>query len=60
MKANCRAYLNVYVRRGKVPRGTSCEVCDAPDPEAHHDDYSKPLEVRWLCRACHLAHHLEG
>jgi hypothetical protein len=25
--------------------------------EAHHDDYSKPFEVRWLCRMHHRAVH---
>lgn len=30
-----------------------CEVCNAPNVQAHHDDYSKPLEVRWLCPLHH-------
>jgi hypothetical protein len=34
-----------------------CEVCANPKSEAHHDDYSKPLEVRWLCKAHHSEHH---
>ena len=34
-----------------------CEVCGSAKVEAHHDDYSKPLEVRWLCRMHHLVHH---
>jgi hypothetical protein len=34
-----------------------CEVCGISAVEAHHDDYSKPLSVRWLCRQHHLAHH---
>jgi hypothetical protein len=30
-----------------------CEVCGALESEGHHEDYSKPLEVRWLCRPHH-------
>lgn len=55
-KSNARAYANTYRRRGKLERGP-CEVCGDPQSEMHHDDYSKPLEVRWLCRPCHIAHH---
>lgn len=52
-KDRCRAYLNVYVQRGKVKRD-KCEVCGKTAVEAHHEDYSKPLEVKWLCRRHHL------
>jgi hypothetical protein len=55
-KANARSYLNVYVRLGKV-RKMPCEVCSNPKSEAHHDDYNKPLEVKWLCRPHHLEYH---
>ncbi len=34
-----------------------CEICDESDSDAHHPDYSKPLEVVWLCRKHHLALH---
>lgn len=36
-----------------------CEVCQYPIVEAHHDDYSKPLEVRWLCVKHHNEHHVQ-
>lgn len=57
-KANARAYANVYQRRGKlVPQ--PCERCGVADTQKHHEDYSKPLKVRWLCRPCHLLEHFE-
>lgn len=35
-----------------------CEVCQTDiDVQAHHDDYYKPLDVRWLCRYHHREHH---
>lgn len=55
-KANARAYLNVYIRRGKIVR-MPCHVCGSPKAEGHHHDYSKPLDVVWLCRPCHMAEH---
>jgi len=38
-----------------------CETCGSEDRvHAHHDDYAKPLNVRWLCAAHHSQWHLEN
>lgn len=37
-----------------------CEICGETKSEAHHDDYDKPLEVRWLCKACHTEWHMHN
>lgn len=38
-----------------------CEICGADKrTHAHHDDYSKPLNVRWLCAAHHRQWHVEN
>jgi len=44
------------IRDGKLQR-QPCEVCGAKKTQAHHDDYSKPLDVRWLCSMCHQDEH---
>lgn len=56
-KDNCRSYANVYKKRGKIIR-QGCVVCGS-DAEMHHADYSKPLDVTWLCRRHHLQLHRE-
>ena len=56
LKANARSYVNVYLRRGKIEK-KPCEICKDENSQMHHDDYDKPLEVRWFCRKHHLEFH---
>ena len=43
---------------GEITRPEQCEDCGKKKPlDGHHGDYSKPLEVDWLCRACHKRKH---
>lgn len=46
------------LKRGELTR-QSCERCGAAKTHAHHDDYSKPLAVMWLCPPCHATRHDE-
>lgn len=45
------------IRSGKLER-QPCEACGNEKSVAHHDDYDRKLDVRWLCQPCHVAHHL--
>ena len=49
------------IREGVLIRADRCECCrEYIKTEGHHDDYSKPLVVRWLCRPCHRFQHLKA
>lgn len=53
-KHRARVALNRAVMDGKISK-QPCH-CGEPKAQAHHDDYSKPLDVRWLC----VKHHNEA
>jgi hypothetical protein len=46
------------LRRRELKRG-KCEVCGSFRVDAHHDDYTLPLVVRWFCRKHHQQLHAE-
>ena len=51
-KYKARQVLQYHVRKGYIEKGL-CEDCGSKKVQAHHEDYTKPLEVRWLCAKCH-------
>jgi len=57
-KVKARILLNRAVDRGEV-LARACEVAEecVGRVEAHHDDYTKPLEVHWVCKKHHTAQH---
>lgn len=56
-KGRAAQKLRDAVRQGKIKR-QPCEICQEPEAQGHHFDYSKPLEVRWLCPKHHREEHL--
>jgi len=59
-----RGKLRTEVLGGRIIPSTTCEKCGKACPKdkpwkihGHHDDYAKPLEVRWLCASCHMKLH---
>ena len=45
--------------KGLLIKPYFCDDCgkQAKVIDGHHDDYTKLLEVRWLCRSCHILAH---
>lgn len=54
-KQRARRILQYHLRKGRIIKSL-CK-CGVKDVQAHHPDYSKPLEVVWLCSFCHGLKH---
>lgn len=49
------------VKAGNLIRPEQCAQCSSnEDIQGHHYDYSKQLDVVWLCRRCHLDLHIKA
>lgn len=55
-RIKARSAANHALRDGKIKK-LPCEACGRKDAQMHHHDYSKPLEVKWLCVKCHWEEH---
>ncbi len=54
----CHNAVERAVAKGTLVRPDRCCICDEKvKTEAHHPDYSKPLDVVWLCTVCHKQLH---
>lgn len=57
-KLKARKDVQIAVQRGILVKPKVCEQCKQPNyVYGHHPDYSKPLDVIWLCRECHTKVH---
>ena len=58
VKANRASYYQISIGN-LVPQ--NCEICLKSPQETsicgHHCDYSKPLDITWLCKSCHTKVH---
>lgn len=59
-----RSITKHAIESGRLKRPDRCSRCHNPPRgrsriHAHHDDYSRPLDVMWLCQTCHAARHRE-
>lgn len=62
VKKKCHTAVRLAIKSGHLTPAEECERCGDMEVNlhAHHDDYSMPLSVRWLCPMCHAEWHKEN
>ncbi len=58
-KYKAHTAVNNAVRDGRLVK-EPCIICGSEKSQAHHEDYTKPLEVIWFCKQHHEDHHHKG
>lgn len=59
LQSQAHLMVKLALRHGDLIQSDHCQKCGKThvDLDAHHMDYSRPLDVVWLCRSCHLYEH---
>lgn len=58
-KARATDKVHYAVKHNKIQKPNVCSRCNKTcTPQAHHYDYTKPLDVIWLCEKCHAEIHV--
>lgn len=54
-KRNAHCKVQRAIEKGLLIKPNSCQICGKTNCEiqGHHHDYSKPLDVIWVCTECH-------
>jgi transposase-like protein len=60
-KGKAHSLVRRAIKDGVLVRPSHCSTCARPSVSlvGHHDDYRKPLDVRWLCKSCHVNVHVQ-
>lgn len=59
LKKSAQTTLNNAIKYGKIVKPLFCTRCFAGGKlHGHHVDYSRPLDVIWLCPRCHAVEHM--
>lgn len=61
-KYYCHRAVYGAIKNGILLRPDKCELCETRSSliRGHHCDYNKPIDVMWLCPACHRNWHDEN
>lgn len=59
IKYRAKSAVNNARRDGRLNKAEACSSCKKTGIRiyGHHSDYSKPLDVIWLCQVCHKEWH---
>jgi hypothetical protein len=58
VKLRARALLSEAARKGRISKPDKCAECgESKSLHGHHEDYTQPFKVEWLCRTCHSKRH---